>query len=48
MSATSQTRVFLREIEENPQPGPYADAISAAENAGTGVLGYLEHPRFSD
>jgi uncharacterized peroxidase-related enzyme len=39
MPAASQTHVFLREIEENPQPGPYADAISAAEAAGTEYWG---------
>jgi uncharacterized peroxidase-related enzyme len=39
MPATSQSHVFLREIEENPQPGPYADAISAAEQAGTEYWG---------
>jgi uncharacterized peroxidase-related enzyme len=37
--ATSQTHVFLREIEENPQSGPYADAISAAEKSGTEYWG---------
>jgi uncharacterized peroxidase-related enzyme len=39
MPATGQTHVFLREIEENPQPGPYADAIQAAEKAGTEYWG---------
>lgn len=39
MPATSQSHVFLREVEENPQPGPYADAISAAEKAGTEYWG---------
>jgi uncharacterized peroxidase-related enzyme len=39
MPATSQTHVFLREIEENPQPGPFADAIRAAEKTGTDYWG---------
>jgi uncharacterized peroxidase-related enzyme len=39
MPATSQTHVFLREVEESPQPGPFADAISAAEKAGTEYWG---------
>src|ERR1700683_3048629 len=39
MPAASQSHVFLREIEENPQPGPFADAISAAEKAGTEYWG---------
>jgi uncharacterized peroxidase-related enzyme len=39
MPATSQNHVFLGEIEENPQPGPFADAIQAAERAGTEYWG---------
>jgi uncharacterized peroxidase-related enzyme len=39
MPATKQSHVFLRKIEENPQPGPYADAIQAAEKAGTEYWG---------
>jgi uncharacterized peroxidase-related enzyme len=39
MPATKQSHVFLREIEENPQPGPYADAIDAAEKAGAEYWG---------
>jgi uncharacterized peroxidase-related enzyme len=39
MPATSQSHVFLREVEENPQPGPFADAIHAAEKAGTEYWG---------
>lgn len=31
--------IFLAEIECNPQPGPYADAISAARQAGTEYWG---------
>jgi len=31
--------IFLGEIEANPQPGPYADAIAAARKAGTEYWG---------
>jgi uncharacterized peroxidase-related enzyme len=31
--------IFLAEVEANPQPGPYADAIAAARNAGTEYWG---------
>ena len=31
--------IFLGEIEANPQPGPYADAIAAAKKAGTEYWG---------
>lgn len=31
--------IFLREIEANPKPGPYADAIAAAKQAGTEYWG---------
>ncbi len=31
--------MFLREIEAHPQPGPFADAISSAEKAGTEYWG---------
>lgn len=31
--------IFLGEIEANPKPGPYADAIRAAEQAGTEYWG---------
>jgi len=31
--------VFLRDVEANPQPGPYADAIAAAKKAGTEYWG---------
>ena len=34
MPAASQAHVFLREVEENPQPGPFFDAITAAQDAG--------------
>jgi uncharacterized peroxidase-related enzyme len=39
MPASKQSHVFLREIEDNPQPGPYADAIQAALKAGTEYWG---------
>jgi len=39
MPATKQSHVFLRKIEENPQPGPFADAIHAAEKTGTEYWG---------
>jgi uncharacterized peroxidase-related enzyme len=39
MTIARQGQVFLSEIENNPQPGPYADAIRAAENAGTEYWG---------
>ena len=32
-------RIFLAEVEANPQPGPYADAIAAARRAGTEYWG---------
>ena len=35
----SGERVFLAEIEANPKPGPYADAIAAATEAGTEYWG---------
>lgn len=31
--------IFLEEIEANPKPGPYADAIAAAKQAGTEYWG---------
>ena len=31
--------IFLQGVESNPQPGPYADAIAAAETAGTEYWG---------
>jgi uncharacterized peroxidase-related enzyme len=31
--------IFLAEVEANPQPGPYADAIAAARKAGTEYWG---------
>ena len=39
MPATRPSHVFMREIEDNPQPGPYADAIEAALNSGTEYWG---------
>lgn len=39
MPATKESHVFLREIEDNPQHGPYADAIQTAEKTGTEYWG---------
>jgi uncharacterized peroxidase-related enzyme len=39
MPASKQSHVFLHEVEENPQPGPYADAIQAAEKTGAEYWG---------
>lgn len=39
MTIARQSHVFLSEIEDNPQPGPYAEAIRAAESAGTEYWG---------
>ncbi len=39
MTLARQSHVFLGEIEGNPQPGPYADAIRATESAGTEYWG---------
>jgi uncharacterized peroxidase-related enzyme len=34
-----ERHIFLSEVEANPQPGPYADAIAAAKRAGTEYWG---------
>ena len=34
MRATAQTPIFLPEVENNPQPSPYADLIEASKAAG--------------
>jgi uncharacterized peroxidase-related enzyme len=39
MAEVSERNVFLSDVEANPQPGPYADAIAAARNAGTEFWG---------
>jgi uncharacterized peroxidase-related enzyme len=39
MPEVAEPRVFLTEVEANPQPGPYADAIAAARKAGTEYWG---------
>jgi uncharacterized peroxidase-related enzyme len=39
MSDASEQHIFLREVEANPQPGPYADAIAAAKKANTEYWG---------
>ena len=40
MSTTeTEAHVFLREVEQNPQPGPYADAIEAAKKSGSEYWG---------
>jgi len=39
MTDASERCVFLGEVEANPQPGPYADAIDAAKKAGTEYWG---------
>ena len=36
---SSGEHIFLAEVEANPQPGPYADAIAAAKSAGTEFWG---------
>jgi uncharacterized peroxidase-related enzyme len=35
----TEGHIFLAEVEANPQPGPYADAIAAAQKAGTEFWG---------
>lgn len=39
MPDATEGRIFLPEVEANPQPGPYADAIAAAKKAGTEYWG---------
>jgi len=39
MPEAGEGKVFLSEVEANPQPGPYADAIAAARRAGTEYWG---------
>jgi len=39
MPDANEGKVFLAEVEANPQPGPYADAIAAAKRAGTEYWG---------
>lgn len=39
MTEVAEGHVFLAEVEANPQPGPYADAIAAAKKAGTEYWG---------
>ena len=39
MPDAAERRIFLGEVEANPQPGPYADAIAAATKAGTEYWG---------
>jgi len=39
MTLARQNHAFLGAIEDNPQPGPCADAIRADQNAGTGYWG---------
>ncbi len=39
VSQAVEGHVFLAEVEQNPQPGPYADAIAAAKKAGTEYWG---------
>ncbi len=34
-----ERRIFLSEVEANPQPGPYADAIAVAKSVGTEYWG---------
>jgi uncharacterized peroxidase-related enzyme len=37
--ASSGNHIFLADVEANPKPGPYADAIAAAKKAGTEYWG---------
>jgi uncharacterized peroxidase-related enzyme len=39
MANVADRHVFLAEIEANPQPGPYADAIAAAKSSGAEYWG---------
>jgi uncharacterized peroxidase-related enzyme len=39
MMQTIEGHIFLADVEANPQPGPYADAIAAAKKAGTEFWG---------
>ena len=39
MPDSAERCIFLGEVEANPQPGPYADAIAAAKKAGTEYWG---------
>ena len=39
MPETAEGRIFLCDVEANPQPGPYADAIAAAKKAGSEYWG---------
>src|SRR5262249_45751557 len=35
LATMQQKPMFLREVEQNPQPGPYRDILRAAQAAGT-------------
>jgi uncharacterized peroxidase-related enzyme len=39
MSDLVERHIFLREVEANPQPGPYADLIASAKKTGTEYWG---------
>ena len=39
MPDDGEGKVFLGEVEANPQPGPYADAIASAKKLGTEYWG---------
>jgi uncharacterized peroxidase-related enzyme len=39
MNETMGDHVFLRDVEANPQPGPYGDAIAAAKESGSEYWG---------
>ena len=39
MTEVAEGHVFLAEVEANPQPGPYADAIAAAKKTGSEYWG---------
>jgi uncharacterized peroxidase-related enzyme len=39
MSDHAERHIFLRDVEANPQPGPYADAIAEAKKSGAEYWG---------
>lgn len=39
MAETSERHIFLADVENNPQPGPYADAIASAKASGSEYWG---------
>ena len=38
-SSPTGSHLFLRGVEDNPQPSPYADAIASAQDAGVEYWG---------